>query len=420
MTSQAERMLTTWKQSYLNTRAKIEASGRDQRWEFDRKRLFDRTDYCAHICKHLNEVAQVLQEFYNIFGPELKAVTGDPKRIDDVLLRVDLLVEPLERVPFDPFSSVNKERWQKLMDGFYHEVSLIETEAKAFIDESFQSLRSAEGAFDMLLNFRHIKSREAINKQMMNKFKDILLQYGKELDMIDALYEEHKDNPPLNKNYPPVAGAVHWCRSLFHRIKHTIVRFLTMPIILESPEGVETRARYLEMGKKMRAFEEVQYRKWVESLEHIMPALLERHVLAPKHFQQSKDIVVRAASSTTSTGAEDFWSPMEVQYVVDFDSKMLEIMVECRYMEQLGFEVPLLACSKALQEGKYVKYVVDLNSMLQRYYDLLFSLNPAEEQLLRNHTMELHKFLQPAVKRINWNSLGINHFINKCEQVGKY
>lgn len=41
---------------------------------------------------------QVLEEFYNIFGPELKAVTGDPKRIDDVLKRVDELVKPIEEV----------------------------------------------------------------------------------------------------------------------------------------------------------------------------------------------------------------------------------------------------------------------------------------------------------------------------------
>ena len=50
-----------------------------------------------------------------------------------------------------------------------------------FIDESFQSLRSAEGAFDMLLNFKHIRSRKAINDQMMQKFKDILVQYEKEV-----------------------------------------------------------------------------------------------------------------------------------------------------------------------------------------------------------------------------------------------
>ena len=42
---------------------------------------------------------QVVEEFYNIFGPELKAVTGDPRHIEDVLKRVDALVKPIEEVP---------------------------------------------------------------------------------------------------------------------------------------------------------------------------------------------------------------------------------------------------------------------------------------------------------------------------------
>ena len=67
------------------------------------------------------------------------------------------------------------------MGWFRKQVVAIENEAKHFIDDSFKTLRSAEGAFDMLLNFRHIRSREAINSQMMRKFTDILLQYGKEV-----------------------------------------------------------------------------------------------------------------------------------------------------------------------------------------------------------------------------------------------
>jgi len=42
--------------------------------------------------------SQVIEEFYNIFGPELKAVTGDPRHIEDVLKRVDALVKPIEEV----------------------------------------------------------------------------------------------------------------------------------------------------------------------------------------------------------------------------------------------------------------------------------------------------------------------------------
>lgn len=59
---------------------------------------------------------------------------------------------------------------------------VIEKEAKNFIDESFKTLRSAEAAFDMLLKFKHIRSREAINRQMMMKFNDILAQYCKEVN----------------------------------------------------------------------------------------------------------------------------------------------------------------------------------------------------------------------------------------------
>ncbi len=70
------------------------------------------------------------------------------------------------------------------MEWFNREVTPIENEAKHFIDESFKTLRSAEGAFDMLQNFKHIRSREAINSQMMKKFNDILLQYGKEVILL--------------------------------------------------------------------------------------------------------------------------------------------------------------------------------------------------------------------------------------------
>lgn len=65
-------------------------------------------------------------------------------------------------------------------------MQVIEKEAKNFIDESFKTLRSAEAAFDMLLKFKHIRSREAINRQMMMKFNDILAQYCKEVTIARA------------------------------------------------------------------------------------------------------------------------------------------------------------------------------------------------------------------------------------------
>lgn len=57
----------------------------------------------------------------------------------------------------------------------------IEGEAINIIDQSFKTLRSSAAAFDMLLKFKHIRSREAINNHLMRKFNDILAQYCKEV-----------------------------------------------------------------------------------------------------------------------------------------------------------------------------------------------------------------------------------------------
>jgi dynein heavy chain len=44
-----------------------------------------------------------MEQFYSIFGPELKSVTGDPHAIDEVIKRVDALLTPFETIPFDIF-----------------------------------------------------------------------------------------------------------------------------------------------------------------------------------------------------------------------------------------------------------------------------------------------------------------------------
>lgn len=57
----------------------------------------------------------------------------------------------------------------------------IEEEAVSLIDHSFMTLRSSTAAFNMLLKFKHIRSREAINSRLRRKFDDVLFQFCKEV-----------------------------------------------------------------------------------------------------------------------------------------------------------------------------------------------------------------------------------------------
>lgn len=58
------------------------------------------------------------------------------------------------------------------------------------------------------------------------------------MDIINEMFVQNKDEPPLNKNQPPVTGAIFWARSLFHSIKHTIIGFQKEPQMLQSKQGI--------------------------------------------------------------------------------------------------------------------------------------------------------------------------------------
>jgi dynein heavy chain len=418
--SEAKQTLEVWKQSYLDMRAKIESSGRDARWEFDRKRLFERTDYMVTICQNLYDFAQVVEEFHNIFGPELKAVTGDPKSIEEVLERVEALKLPLVQVEFDPFDPRHQHDWKHMMQSFHLEVVSIENKAKHFIDDSFKTLRSAEGAFDMLQNFKNIRSREAINRQMMMKFKEIVITFCREVDATGALFENQKDNPPIARNQPPVAGAIGWSKSLFHRIKRTVLKFQSMKDMLAgSEEGLMAKNKYLSVAKSIKAYEDSLFENWLTSIEGTLGGYLKRTILV-----ELSDSIKSGSTDRERSGVE---SPVIVhnqatvrgvspQYRVNFADELKQIITETKYLEQLGFQVPELARNVALQEEKYVTHIEGLKEILDRYHDTCASLSQPEQKLLCDQLRELQRVLLPGAKRLNWNSLGIADYISRCDQ----
>ncbi|NXX13494.1 DYH10 protein, partial [Podargus strigoides] len=337
-TAEAKSTLEQWKNWYFVVRAQIEASGREQHWEFDQKRLFEQTDHMASVCQDLCDVFQVvIEEFYNIFGPELKAVTADPKHVDDLMQEVNALTNPMEELTFDSFSIKNAHDWKLIMEEFRNEVSV---------------------------------------------------------ENINQIFTENLMDPPLYKNHPPVAGAISWTRSLFCQIKHTITRFQEAGELLASERGKEVEQIFLQVAKKMKEYEDQKYSQWREGTEQILPVLLKNTLL-----------------TVSSVTEKPVTTKKSVRFTVNFSPALQEVIIETKYMEQLGFPVPEIARCVALQEDKYLRYANILENMLDRYHKLMGTLNEAETKLLDNHIQELWKLFKPGHRRLTWNSLCIDDFI---------
>ena len=63
---------------------------------------------------------------------------------------------------------------------------------------------------------------------------------------------------------------------------------------------------------------------------------------------------------------------------MNFAPELSEIITEAKYLEKLGFQIPDLARSVALQEDKFIAFQGGLKHCLYRYHHALASLSDAE------------------------------------------
>lgn len=269
----------------------------------------------------------------------------------------------------------------------------------------------------IIQNFRNIQSRESINQQINERYKDIVLQYLKEVEHYQTLFTQHKENPPIYKNHPPVAGAIAWARDLYLRAKKPILRFQAHEGLLTSDYGQEAKQRYLAFARSVDAYMTNLYNEWEGRVQNIATEKLKLPILMSlREAKEAEEAALRRGAAAgdrsvapsvngpgTGQGAAAFRMPLP-PYRSNFASELTMIIHESKYLDRLGYQVPEAALNVTLQEGKFHDYVQDINLMLKSYDAIMARLSQVESQLLKKQIQTLHKVLKAGFTPLNWNS----------------
>jgi len=410
------KVLERWESQYAVTRSEIELEGSGvRRWDYNSGTLFARPRHMRGILGELKEACTIRKEFVTLLGPDLKAITGSSEQIDKVNDRVNEYINKLKEFPLDVFKEEYKESWDNLFQQFLSSIQSVENETMDLIDGTFSDeLKSAEGAFTLLLKFKDIRTRERIENRLRVKYDDILGQYGKELQIMEKLFMEGKDNPPIPKNTPPVAGAITWARSIFYRIKAPIDQFKQSEKLLHSTKGKEITDNYIALCKKLeREYENTKYNDWVKENTEKAIKLLKNMILIDKYEikltskrKQGPDAELKARNQRKES--------IDRNYVVNFSPELKIIIREAQYLDKIGKQIPHTITNIALQEINYIHHVDKLEQLLREYKASVADLKDVEKDLLKQQIKEMNIYLDKGCENHNWFSLSIKEYIRDC------
>ncbi|KAI7844971.1 hypothetical protein COHA_001338 [Chlorella ohadii] len=377
-----------WQAHYLAMRERLEASGHPARWEFSRSLLFEKTNYAAEVCDELEGMLTAVDDFRAFLGPELKAVTGDTGVIDEVSVMVQAMVEPVASIAFHPFNKAHAAEWRAVRARFARDADDIQLATRDLVDTCFRKLRSVDAAAQLLHSFQRIQ-----------------------IHTVRRLFEEGRNDPPLTRNQPPVAGAIRWCRSLLGRVRCTWVRLQALSGKLEELDaGRRAAAAMTELARSVMQYEKGRFAEWSATVDAAVTAGLQQPLLTRQASPDGSSAGLSNDSSKQGGGASG------CRVVVNFSPDMLQLMREAKYLDQLGCAVPQLAVNLALQEGQLREHFRELGAALERHRAAASSLQAVEQALLREQLAALESVLEPGLARLNWTSLTIPQFVEGVDK----
>ncbi|XP_060567478.1 dynein axonemal heavy chain 5-like [Ruditapes philippinarum] len=214
--------------------------------------------------------------------------------------------------------SKDKDRFDDHYSNFSKIVGDVEKFLASYLHVIFCRKMKTQQGLDIITRLQAVQNRPGIRATLAEKFVEIFNWYEADLEEVHQIYEQHKENPQLVRNAPPVAGAIHWSRQLLKRIEDPMKIFRDNKAITQLGDFGRIVRIYNRLATALVTFESLWFTQWKGRIDQARNGL--RATLFV-HHPVTNEIVVNADESNRKCvelipdPLKNFVSPLITEYV---------------------------------------------------------------------------------------------------------
>ncbi|NXW53015.1 DYH8 protein, partial [Eurystomus gularis] len=374
-------LLKEFQKCFHETKPQILETLGEKTFEVSEMYIFGKSEAFCRRLKKIIEIITVVQTFSAL---SLSTIEG----IDIMAIKFKNIYQSVEKKQYDILDP-RKTDFDVDFVNFMAKIEGLEIQIQTFMRTCFGRDMSSQHALQLLQRFQNLRM-PCLQEEILYTIGCILQHYVAELEATKKLYEIQKDNPPLARNTPPVAGKILWVRQLFRRINEPITYFHKKSNILASPEGKAAVQLYNRIAYVLMEFEVVYHNAWMNEISQLQ-------------FPLEATIFV--------------CHPKTGKFLVNFDPKILEIVRETKCMIKLGLEVPEQAKKIVKIENNLKSKKLRLEHLLQCYEDLYQETPMVFVNLMAPKMKKVEAVLRQGLTMLTWSSATLESFFQEADQV---
>ena len=266
------RLNDAYQDQYRLQKERLQCQPASKQFDFNEAQIFGKFDLFCKRLQKLMDLFTTIDQFNALASREIEGM--------EVLIKNFFqIIEDFQKKPYDllDFSKNTFDR-----DFLEYNVSISDLEAalQGFINQSFENITSTTHALSLLHQFESILQRDSLKSDLESKYTVIFHNYGLDLEHVQKLYDKQKNQPPIFRNAPPVAGNIMWARHLLRRIEEPMKKFKANKNIMTTKDSKRIIRSYNRVARALIEFETLWHQAWSRCARTHCPAcLIPTHVL---------------------------------------------------------------------------------------------------------------------------------------------
>ncbi|XP_052821623.1 dynein axonemal heavy chain 5 isoform X2 [Octopus bimaculoides] len=313
----------------------------------------------------------------NVFGNTMRNLTKIVQKITTAdVLHTDL----------DDSGELNN-----LYCGFQSIITESELLIGSYLDAVFRKDLSVEQSLDILDRFSSVSKRTALVPKIERCYVKVFNHYASDLLEQCDIFQQNKENPPMPRNSPKVAGTIQWCKFTLKKIKYPMEILMDICVVQQLPHFSNFVKIYNEIITTIQDFERKTIGSWIKNLVNVVDGL--SAALLTYHLE-SKELHI------------------------NIDPRLLIAIEETKSMVKMGLPIPKNAKAILLQEDKFKNYKMHLELCIHEFDETKGILPKIWQQLFKEHYCQMSREFQPGLSSLSWNSLNIDAFLCTIRSAG--
>ncbi|XP_047354238.1 dynein axonemal heavy chain 5 isoform X2 [Vespa velutina] len=361
----------------------------EQEFSFSETHVFGRFDsFCARIRKILT-MFDLIEDYQNLFERRMEGLLLG-ESLEDAMKIFDESKQIATTKSYDYLDPRNFE-FDTDYDEFMVKTDNLKENIGDIIEKNYADVWETPQGIRFLTRFEKVSKKIPLTK-LEEKYNIVIKYCDREIERILKLFKKQRDDPPLPRHMPPIAGRVTWANSLIVHLNELTTSVTSHPVLKTLPLTGDLEKRYAQALVVLNQYRSDISEVWTHQNSWIIEDCLKRSLLAIDQ----------------KTG----------KIKVNLESRIILLFREADCLAKLNFNIPIVALTILAKRDHFTIIANSLQLVIEEFVTTAQRVKLEVRPLLLPHLVHVASLFEPALTLLTWTQPDWKEFCqNTREQI---